>query len=120
MAGRALWLLLLRLCDVSWQACPGREKPVLGKQRDTTLNVHDEKMEICVWKGADMPHELAFFGLYFSPLLPVVSGACLLAVLTAWVCNWLGVSDVLRGHQLLFVVIICIYSCLLGRFWIAI
>ncbi len=63
-----------------------------------------------------MPHELAFLGMYVSPLLPIALLGILGALATALVLNRSGLSGWFANPPWVFVALIVIYVCLLLPF----
>lgn len=59
-----------------------------------------------------MPHELALFGVYFSPLLAVVPAGVAAALVTAVVLNLTGISAWFANPPWVFLALIVIYICI--------
>lgn len=63
-----------------------------------------------------MPHEWSFFGVFMSPWLVVATVGSLLAAFSAWALNRTRLSRFFRFHQWIFLFLVVIYTCLIGRF----
>ena len=60
-----------------------------------------------------MPHELALWGVYSSPFLPIVMLGVLGALATAFVLNATGLSRWFANPPWVFMALIVIYVCIL-------
>ncbi|MCG8529861.1 MAG: DUF1656 domain-containing protein [Desulfovibrionales bacterium] len=65
-----------------------------------------------------MPHELAFIGIYFPPLLVNFALALMLALITAVVLNRLRVSRYFIYPPVVFISFVIFYTCLLSIYLI--
>ncbi len=64
------------------------------------------------------PHELQLGDVYFSPWLPVLGLAFLLALVTVVLMNKLKISRFFYAHSYVFLAIMVLYMILIDRFWI--
>ncbi|WP_201352611.1 DUF1656 domain-containing protein [Hydrogenimonas urashimensis] len=64
------------------------------------------------------PHELQLGDIYFSPWLPALSLAFLLALITALLLNRLKLSRFFYAHSYLFLAMMVLYLILIDRFFI--
>lgn len=60
-----------------------------------------------------MPHELAFFGVFFSPWLAAFAGASVLASFTSRMFGLCGL--ILPGRQRAAIVFFALYACAIFR-----
>ncbi len=64
------------------------------------------------------PHELSLGDVYFSPILPVVILAFLMAVFTVGILNKLKLSRYFYAHSYVFISIVIFYILLIDLYWI--
>ncbi len=64
------------------------------------------------------PHELSLGDVYFSPILPVVIIAFLMAVITVKILNKLKLSRYFYAHSYVFISIVIFYILLIDLYWI--
>ena len=63
-----------------------------------------------------MPHELAFIGIYFPPLLINFAIGLVLALITAVVLNSLRLSRFFIYPPVVFISFVLLYTCLLSMY----
>ena len=67
-----------------------------------------------------MPHELAWGGVYLSPLLPVAAAALVATWLTSLMLNRSGLARYITYPTATFLAILMTFILLLDRYWVAI
>lgn len=63
-----------------------------------------------------MPHELAFIGIYFPPLLINFAIGLTLAIGTAIVLNYFRISRYFGYPPVVFISLVVLYTCMLSMY----
>ncbi|WP_366519902.1 DUF1656 domain-containing protein [Halodesulfovibrio sp.] len=66
--------------------------------------------------GVHMPHELAFLGIYFPPILANFALGLVLALATVFVLNYFKMSRYFGYPPVVFLSLVVLYTCLLSKY----